>query len=92
METSNPPIRILRVKSGNFLRKKDGGYILAGKSADWEVNEDWDMLLDGRELKGESITFLGEFATAPANPKMVIHTVTRLIVLPTSIRTEDGSL
>ena len=69
VETSNPPIRILRVKSGNFLRKKDGGYILAGKSADWEVNEDWDMLLDGRELKGESITFLGEFATAPANPK-----------------------
>lgn len=44
VETSNPPIRILRVKSGNFLRKKDGGYILAGKSADWEVNEDWDML------------------------------------------------
>lgn len=69
VETSNPPIRILRVKSGNFLRKKDGGYILAGKSADWEVNKDWDMLLDGRELKGESITFLGEFATAPANPK-----------------------
>lgn len=69
VETSNPPIRILRVKSGNFLRKKDDGYILAGKSADWEVNEDWDMLLDGRELKGESITFLGEFATAPANPK-----------------------
>ncbi len=67
--TSNPPIRILRVKGGNFLRKKDGGYYLAGKPADWEVNEDWDMLLDGRELKGESITFLGEFATAPANPK-----------------------
>ena len=69
VETSNPPIRILRVKDGNFLRKKDGGYYLAGKPADWEVNEDWDMLLDGRELKGESITFLGEFATAPANPK-----------------------
>lgn len=69
VETSNPPIRILRVKGGNFLRKKDGGYYLAGKSADWEVNEDWDMLLDGRELKGESITFLGEFATTPANPK-----------------------
>ena len=69
VETSNPPIRILRIKGGNFLRKKDGGYYLAGKSADWEVNEDWDMLLDGRELKGESITFLGEFATAPANPK-----------------------
>jgi len=69
VETSNPPIRILRVKGGNFLRKKDGGYYLAGKPADWEVNEDWDMLLDGRELKGESITFLGEFATVPANPK-----------------------
>lgn len=69
VETSNPPIRILRIKGGNFLRKKDGGYYLAGKPADWEVNEDWDMLLDGRELKGESITFLGEFATAPANPK-----------------------
>jgi hypothetical protein len=69
VETSNPPIRILRVKGGNFLRKKDGGYYLAGKPADWEVNEDWEMLLDGRELKGESITFLGEFATAPSNPK-----------------------
>lgn len=69
IETSNPPIRILRVKGGSFLRKKDGGYYLAGKHADWEVNDDWDMLLDGRELKGESITFLGEFATAPANPK-----------------------
>ena len=69
VKTSNPPIRILRIKGGNFLRKKDGGYYLAGKPADWEVNEDWDMLLDGRELKGESITFLGEFATAPANPK-----------------------
>lgn len=69
VETSNPPIRILRVKGGNFLRKKDGGYYLAGKPSDWEVNEDWNMLLDGRELKGESITFLGEFATAPANPK-----------------------
>lgn len=67
--TSNPPIRILRVKGGNFLRKKDGGYYLAGKPADWEVNEDWDMLLDGRELKGESITFLGEFASHPSNPK-----------------------
>lgn len=69
VETSNPPIRILRVKGGNFLRKKDGGYYLAGKPADWGVNEDWDMLLDGRELKGESITFLGEFASHPSNPK-----------------------
>lgn len=69
VETSNPPIRILRVKSGNYRKKKDGGYILAGKSADWTVHEDWEMLLDGRELKGESITFLGEFASHPSNPK-----------------------
>lgn len=69
VKTSNPPIKIARFRNGNYRKKKDGGYILAGKSADWEVNEDWDMLLDGRELKGESITFLGEFATAPANPK-----------------------
>jgi hypothetical protein len=64
VETSNPPIRILRVKGGNFLRKKDGGYYLAGKPADWEVNEDWDMLLDGRELKGESITAAGHWESA----------------------------
>ena len=91
VETSNPPIRILRIKGGNFLRKKDGGYYLAGKPADWEVNEDWDMLLDGRELKGESITFLGEFATLQPTRKTVIHTVTQLTAPPTSIRTEDGS-
>ena len=69
VKTSNPPIKIARFRNGNYRKKKDGGYILAGKSADWTVHEDWDMLLDGRELKGESITFLGEFATAPANPK-----------------------
>lgn len=39
VETSNPPIRILRVKGGNFLRKKDGGYYLAGKPADLEKLE-----------------------------------------------------
>lgn len=69
VKTSNPPIKIARFRNGNYRKKKDGGYILAGKSADWTVHEDWEMLLDGRELKGESITFLGEFATAPANPK-----------------------
>lgn len=68
VETSNPPIRISRFKSGNYRRMKNGGYILAGKSVDWEVNSDWTMLLDGRELKGTSITFLGSFASAPANP------------------------
>lgn len=69
VKTSNPPIKIARFKNGNFRKKKDGGYILAGKSADWTVHEDWEMLLDGRELKGESITFLGEFASHPSNPK-----------------------
>ena len=62
VKTSNPPIKIARFRNGNYRKKKDGGYILAGKSADWTVHEDWEMLLDGRELKGESITFLGEFA------------------------------
>ena len=69
VKTSNPPIRIARFRNGSYRRKKDGGYILSGKSADWTVHEDWEMLLDGRELKGESITFLGEFASHPSNPK-----------------------
>ena len=69
VKTSNPPIKIARFRNGNYRKKKDGGYILAGKSADWAVHEDWEMLLDGRELKGESITFLGEFASHPSNPK-----------------------
>lgn len=69
VKTSNPPIKIARFRNGNYRRKKDGGYILSGKSADWTVHEDWEMLLDGRELKGESITFLGEFASHPSNPK-----------------------
>lgn len=68
VETSNPPLAIMRFKDGSFIRKADGGYILAGKSADFTVNEDWTMLLDGRQLKGTSITFLGSFASAPSNP------------------------
>lgn len=68
VETSEPPLAIARFKNGNYRRKPDGGYILAGKSADFTVHPDWTMLLDGRELKGTSITFLGSFATAPSNP------------------------
>ena len=49
VETSNPPIRILRVKSGNFLRKKDGGYILSGKRSDKAVNSDWQEMTSGVE-------------------------------------------
>lgn len=69
VETSNPPIKIARFKNGAFRRKKDGGYILAGKSVDWQVHPDWQILLDGRELKGESFNFLGEFASHPVNPE-----------------------
>ena len=67
-ETSNPPIAIARYQDGSFIRQKNGGYILAGKSADFTVHPDWTMLLDGRELQGKSITFLGSFDTAPSNP------------------------
>ena len=68
VKTSNPPIAIARYKDGSFIRQKNGGYILAGKSADFTVHPDWTMLLDGRELQGKSITFLGSFDTAPSNP------------------------
>lgn len=68
VETSEPPLAISRFKNGNYRRKPDGGYILAGKYADFTVHPDWVMLLDGRELKGTSITFLGSYATAPSNP------------------------
>ena len=42
---------------------------LPGSQPNWTVHEDWEILLDSRELKGESITFLGEFASHPSNPK-----------------------
>lgn len=67
VETSNPPLAIMKFKDGSYARTKLG-YILAGRSTDFTVHPDWTMLLDGRELKGTSITFLGSFATAPSNP------------------------
>lgn len=67
VETSNPPIAIAKFADGRYIRTTIG-YILAGKSADFEVHPDWTMLLDGRQLKGTSITFLGSFTTAPSNP------------------------
>ena len=67
VETSNPPIAIAKFADGKYIRTTLG-YILAGKSADFEVHPDWTMLLDGRQLKGTSITFLGSFSTAPSNP------------------------
>lgn len=69
VDTSSPPIAISRFKSGSFRRMKNGGYILAGKSQDWQIHPDWQMLLDGRKLKGESFNFLGEFASHPVNPE-----------------------
>ena len=43
-ETSEPPLPIARFKDGTYMRKKDGGYILAGKFADMQVNADWQMM------------------------------------------------
>lgn len=70
VETSEPPIPIARFKDGSFRRKRDGGYILAGSSSNPElvVHPDWTMLLDGRNLEGTNITFLGSFAQHPNNP------------------------
>ena len=67
VRTSNPPLSIMKFKDGSYARTKLG-YILAGRSADFAVHPDWTMLLDGRKLKGTSITFLGSFATVPSNP------------------------
>lgn len=44
VKTSNPPIKIARFRNGNYRKKKDGGYILAGKSADWTVPADLEKL------------------------------------------------
>lgn len=70
VETSEPPIPIARFKDGSYRRKRDGGYILAGSSSNPElvVHPDWTMLLDGRNLEGTNITFLGSFAKHPNNP------------------------
>ncbi len=68
-DTSEPPIKILKFSDGKYIRQQNGGYILKGSPAEWEVHPDWTMLMDGRELKGTSIEFLGSFATPPANPK-----------------------
>ena len=70
VETSEPPIPIARFKDGSYRRLRDGGYILAGSSSNPElvVHPDWTMLLDGRNLEGTNITFLGSFAQHPNNP------------------------
>ena len=40
VETSNPPIKIARFRNGRLRRKRDGGYILAGRSANRTVHAD----------------------------------------------------
>ena len=45
VETSNPPIKIARFRNGSYRRKKDGGYILAGKSSDRTVHADWQEMV-----------------------------------------------
>lgn len=49
VQTSNPPLPLLRVRGGRYLRKKDGGYILAGKRSDKAVNSDWQEMTSGVE-------------------------------------------
>lgn len=49
VQTSNPPLPLLRVRGGSYLRKKDGGYILSGKRSDKAVNSDWQEMTSGVE-------------------------------------------
>ena len=49
VQTSNPPLPLLRVRGGRYLRKKDGGYILSGKRSDKAVNSDWQEMTSGVE-------------------------------------------
>lgn len=49
VQTSNPPLPVLRVRGGRYLRKKDGGYILSGKRANRIVNSDWQEMTSGVE-------------------------------------------
>ncbi|MCB7021274.1 hypothetical protein LI113_22085, partial [Phocaeicola vulgatus] len=45
VETSNPPIKIARFRNGRLRRKRDGGYILAGRSANRTVHADWQEMV-----------------------------------------------
>ena len=49
VQTSNPPLPLLRVRGGRYLRKKDGGYILSGKRSDKAINSDWQEMTSGVE-------------------------------------------
>lgn len=49
VQTSNPPLPLLCVRGGRYLRKKDGGYILSGKRSDKAINSDWQEMTSGVE-------------------------------------------
>ena len=49
VQTSNPPLPLLLVRGGRYLRKKDGGYILSGKRSDKAINSDWQEMTSGVE-------------------------------------------
>lgn len=71
-DTSNPPIRIAKFNNGKFMRKKDGGYILAGRLADKTTHEDWELVLDGNQLKGENTITAdidNEMVACPLSPE-----------------------
>lgn len=63
-DTNQPPMPLITTQTGSYLTTQDGGYLILSRT----VNPDWEMYLDARPLQGRSITFLGEFATPPANP------------------------
>ena len=44
VETNNPPLAISRFKNGSYRRKRDGGYILAGKPTDLSIHQDWRLV------------------------------------------------
>ena len=45
VKTSNPPIKIAKFRNGRLRRKRDGGYILAGRSANRTVHADWQEMV-----------------------------------------------
>lgn len=52
VETSNPPIKIAKFRNGRLRRKRDGGYILAGRSANRTVHADWQEMVAPRRTVG----------------------------------------
>lgn len=53
-ETYNPPLPILKYNNGNYIKKRDGGYMLAGSPSSSEnIDEDWILVAISSE-EGET--------------------------------------